>query len=81
MKTKKDKFISGIFINLLVQENCHDTYSAWERIGEEVSNPFVDCLRGDTIFEDFELTGDLWWDDLAIFLLLVLLVLDPWLPL
>jgi hypothetical protein len=58
-----------------------DLSSAWEWIGEEVSNPFVDCLRGDTIFEDFELTGDLWWDDLAIFLLLVLLVLDPWLPL
>ena len=54
---------------MLAQESCHDTYSAWEWIGEEVSNPFVDCLRGDTIFEDFELTGDLWWDDLAIFLL------------
>ena len=79
MKIKKDKFKNQY--NLLVQENCHNTYSAWEWIGEEVSNPFVDCLRGDRIFEDFELTGDLWWDDLAIFLLSVLLVLDPWLPL
>ena len=41
-------------------------------MGETDSKPFVDCLLGDTTFEDF---GDLWYD------MLLTTLPDSWLPL